>query len=113
MTDKTGAMRELVTLQYATYEDDGFGNQIETWHDVGPLPARIRYLKGSEEVLAGRLTGVQPIEIRVRNAGDAAGVSTVWRAVNARTSETFNIRSVVRSPRGEWADLLVEAGVAT
>ncbi|WP_054309912.1 head-tail adaptor protein [Mesorhizobium sp. 1M-11] len=105
-----GQLRELVTLQYATLEDDGAGNEIPTWHDI-IVPARIRYLKGSEEIIAARLTGVQPIVITIRNGGPAAAVTTDWRAIITRTAETLQIRSKITDERGAWIDLLCQSGV--
>lgn len=108
-----GSMRESVTLQQYEEIDDGAGNTYGDYLDVATVPARIRGMKGSEAVLAGRLEGIQPYIITIRNAGDAAGVTTSWRALNARTSEAFNIRSIIRAERGDYIDLLCETGVAT
>jgi len=108
-----GQLRESVTLQSYTEVDDGHGNTYSEWADVATVPARIRYIKGSEQVLAGRLTGVQPIVITIRNGGPVAAVTTDWRALDARASTPFNIRSIIRAERGDYIDLLVEAGVAT
>jgi SPP1 family predicted phage head-tail adaptor len=108
-----GAMREVIRLQEREEFDDGAGNTYGEWVDRATVPARIRSLKGSETVLAGRLQGVQPIVVTIRNGGDAAVVNTEWRAVNDRTGEPYNIRSIIRDERGAWIDLLVEAGVAT
>ncbi|WP_189526621.1 phage head closure protein [Mesorhizobium sp. M7A.F.Ca.ET.027.03.2.1] len=113
MTARVGQMREVVRLQQYTEVDDGHGNTVGEYADVATIPARIQSVKGSEQILAGRLAGVQPIVITIRNGGDAAAVNTDWRAVNDRTEETYNIRSIIRSERGDWIDLLVEAGVAT
>lgn len=115
-----GRMRESIRFQRYEEIDDGAGNYYGDYVDVTTVPARIRYLKGSEEVLAGRLTGVQPVEIRIRNSPDVAGVTTEWRAINDRAgndqygipAETFNIRSIVKDERGAFIDLLVEKGTA-
>ncbi|WP_027142718.1 head-tail adaptor protein [Mesorhizobium sp. WSM3626] len=108
-----GQLRELVTLQDFVEMDDGHGNTISDWFDVATVPARIRYLKGSEEVLSARLTGVQPIVITIRNGGPVAVVTTDWRALDARAGTAFNIRSIIKAERGDYIDLLVESGVAT
>ena len=113
MTARPGQMREVVRLQEREEIDDGSGNFYGEWVDRATIPARIQSLKGSEQVLAGRLSGVQPIVITIRNGGAAAAVTTEWRAINHRTDVEHNIRSIIRSERGDWIDLLVEAGVAT
>ncbi|MDX8517968.1 phage head closure protein [Mesorhizobium dulcispinae] len=113
MTARPGQLRESVTLQDFMTIDDGHGNEISDFFDVATVPARIQFLKGSEEVIAARLTGTQPIVITIRNGGPSAAVSTDWRVINDRTSETYNIRSIIRSERGDWIELLVESGVAT
>lgn len=120
MTSPSGAMRESITLQQYTEIDDGAGNFIGDYADVTTVPARIRYLKGSEEVLASRLTGVQPVIVTIRNGGPASAVSTDWRVVNERAgldafdlpAETFNIRSIIKTERGDYIELLCEKGTA-
>ena len=67
-------------------------------------------MKGREEIVSARLTGIQPWIITVRNNGPAASATTDWRLVDDRRGTLFNIRSVVRSERGEWADFLCEVG---
>jgi SPP1 family predicted phage head-tail adaptor len=108
----TGQLRESATLSQFVELDDGHGNVFQDWEEVATVPARIRALVGSEEVLAGRLTGVQPYVISIRYAGPAAAVTTDWKVTNARTGVEFNIRSIVVDERGAFADLLCEAGVA-
>lgn len=115
-----GRMRESIRLQEYTEIDDGAGNFTGDYVDVTTVPARIRYLKGSEEVLAGRLAGTQPVIITIRNGGDAANATTEWRVVNDRAgldefgndAETFNIRSIIKAERGDYIDLLCEKGTA-
>jgi len=121
MTARPGQLRESVTLQNYTEVDDGAGNWFGEWFDVATVPARIQSLKGSEEVLASRLTGVQPIVVTIRNGGDVAEVGTDWRLINVgagldafgQPRGLLNIRSIIRSERGDWIDLLCESGVAT
>jgi len=107
-----GQLRESVALSAYEGVDDGYGNIVGDWVVKATVPARIVGMKGSEAVLAGRLEGVQPYIITIRNAVPAAGVTTEWKAANARTGLEFAIRSIITDERGAYADLLCETGVA-
>lgn len=109
-----GDLRESIHLQARTEIDDGYGNVT-----TGPFetrltfPARIRVLKGSETVLAGRLAGTQTVVITGRYHPGLATVDNAWRAVDARRGTVFNIRSITPSERGDFFDILAQSGVAT
>lgn len=90
-----GQLRERVGFQRRTTIDDGAGNTEGAWPADGEYfhvcAARFRPINGREEVLAQKLSGVQPYEITVRRSRATAEVLTTDRAVWLRTGETFDI----------------------
>ena len=110
-------MRELVAFQrLMTTGDDGAGNTQTGWNTDNPLlvcAARLRPINGREEVLAQKLSGVQPFELVVRYCRAAAGVTTADRAVNARTGDTYDIVAIQNpDERRMYLSMLIKKGVA-
>jgi len=109
-----GDLREVIDMQAREIGDDGYGNPV-----VGPFetvfsaPARVQILRGTETVMAGRLAGKQTIALTMRWQPEFATVTTEWRAVNGRTGDEFNIRSVEPDERKAFVNVLCEKGVAT
>lgn len=109
-----GDLRESIHLQVRSEIDDGFGNVTSgPFETVHTMPARIRVLKGSETVIAGRLAGTQTAVLTVRSQPAMTTIDTSWRAVDARRGTVFNIRSITPSERGDYFDILCQSGVAT
>lgn len=92
MPARTGQMRELVKFQRRTASADGYGNTLSVFADLyGPVYARLRPLKGVEQSVDGRLSGVSDFEVTVRWTAALAGVTTEDRIIHARTGVTYNI----------------------
>lgn len=111
-----GKMREKLHFQARAMVDDGFGNeQAGDFATVFTAAAELIPLKGGEPVLAARLTGVQPFVIQIRGSTAARGLTTAWRAVDARNpSRIFNITSVANvDQKNAYIDLMATQGVAT
>jgi head-tail adaptor len=91
-----GDLRELVRFdRRATITDDGYGNTRGGWAAfAGPYPARVVPAAGSEDVLADRLQGLQPVEITIRWTPLGATIETQDRAVDVRSGKTYSISSV-------------------
>lgn len=107
-----GDLRSSVHLQVQTEVTDEYGNVTgNDWVTQLTAPARIRILRGSETVMAGRLQGTQTAVITLRNQPSLASATNAWRAVNARTGQTYNIRSVTPDERGAFVDLLCQSGI--
>lgn len=108
-----GQLRESIALSKRSLIDDGYGNEVTGPFEVqATVPARVVGMKGQESVVAGRLQGIQPYVITIRNAGPAASVTTEWKATNTRSGVEYAIRSIIVDERGDYADLLCETGVA-
>ncbi len=85
---------------------------------AGPMAARLQPLRGGEKVLAGRLAGTQAYLITIRSTEMlrrvCSGLNPQARARNARTGETYNIRSI-QNPDERNANLVLmaESGVVS
>jgi head-tail adaptor len=110
-----GELREMVRFdRRATIPDDGYGNTSGAWEPfAGPCPARIAPAAGSEDVLAERLQGLQPVEITVRYSRQTAALGTQDRAVDVRSGRTYSISSVNNGDeRLAYLTILATAGGA-
>ena len=76
------------------------------------LPCRVTTLRGGEEVIAGRLRGVNTSVIRVRAAA-VPGVTPSWRLKDQVTGEVYAISSLILSRCGRWLDCTCQSGVPT
>ena len=78
------------------------------------MSARLQPVNGREEVLAGKLSGVQPFILTVRYSSQTAGVTTDHQAVNARTGDRYDI-TAIQNPdeRRAYLSMMVKRGVAT
>ena len=109
-----GELRERVTFSERALTSDGYGNSLGDWADQFTVAARIRPRLGGEEVMAARLSGRNLATITVRYSSDTAEITTDWRAVDTRTGDVWNVRSVVNpDERKRYIDVLAERGVAT
>lgn len=109
---KPGRMRQRVTFQARAYVNDGFGNQVGTWIDRCTRWCNVRYLRGSEAVMASRLEGRQPVLLTIRQDTQTAKIAPEWRAMIE--GREYNIREPLRpSDDGLHFEMLCESGVAT
>lgn len=95
--------------------DDGYGNIQYEWKTIaGPMAARIKPARGTEDVLAQRLSGVGVFEVIVRSSSSTRSLTPEDRCINVRSGEIMNIRSIINTDeRNEFLSLMVQSGVAT
>lgn len=80
---------------------------------TGTMAARIEPQTGSEDVIAERPTGVQPVVITVRWNTLAAGIQPQDRAVDVRSGKTYNVTSVANEDeRRRYLNIAASAGAA-
>lgn len=115
MASGAGALRERLEFQKRTTSPDEYGNEQTAWMTVFTDAAGLTPLKGSETVIAARLTGTQPYIIRIRGSAAARAVTTAWRAVDARNpTRIFNIRSAANfDAKNAYIEFMADDGVAT
>jgi head-tail adaptor len=110
-----GELREMLRFdRRATIPDDGYGNTRGAWAEfAGPYPARVAPAAGSEDVLADRLSGLQPVEITIRWTPLAVTIQTEDRAIDVRSGKTYNVTSINNADeRRAYLTILATAGGA-
>jgi SPP1 family predicted phage head-tail adaptor len=110
----SGDLRDRMRFEKRALSDDGYGNtvagafeaQFTRWAEI--VPAR-----GSEQVIAARLEGVQPVTVRVRWDSQTGSITTDWRAVDTRSGRVYAIKTAADPDRRrEWMEMLCVAGEA-
>lgn len=93
---------------------DEYGNVLADWEEQFEVYAGIKPLKGGEDVIASRLSGVQPVVIRVRFSTNSERIRPDWRAIDIRTGIEYNIRSIAdMDGKRRFFDILATAGEPT
>lgn len=113
MAATAGELRQKIELQVRTLVDDGYGNEIAgPFETQATVRAKFHYLRGGEEVMAGRLAGRQPAIVTVRSSAATRALTTDWRIL--KDGKEWNIRSIT-DPDGRraWLEILAESGVTT
>lgn len=107
-----GQLRHRITLAERVMIEDEYGNVEGSWQDRGTVAAAFRFLRGGEEVMAGRLAGKQPAIITVRSSTLTRSMTTAWRITY--DGDAYNARAIT-DPTGRraWLEILAEKGVAT
>lgn len=98
-----GALRDKVTFQQRG--EDANGDRLGGWEEGFTVPAELVWLRGSEGAVEARLQGRQPVVIRIRDESRTRGITSAWRAVNARNeAQEFAVKSAAPDrERGFWA----------
>lgn len=114
MSTAAGKRRERVSFFRRTTAPDGMGNQLASWTPLsGPFWARIQPIRGGEQVIEQRLSGVNVYNIYVLSCGATRAITAEDRAVNSRTGEVYNITSTTNpDERNTEICLLVKSGSA-
>ena len=112
-----GSLRERIRFaREGASVSDGMGNTTASAFRprVTGVRARITPLKGSEAVLAARLTGTETYNVYCRSTASLRGVTTSDRLVNERTGLILNIVAIANpDERNEWLCFICQSGVAT
>jgi head-tail adaptor len=106
-----GSLREVLSFQVRSEIDDGAGNEIsgpfvEQFRDHAELAA----LRGTEAVMASRLSKKQPFLVTVRCHANTLRITPDWRAVNARSGAEYAITTAVPRPKRDYIDFTVIEG---
>lgn len=102
---QAGKYRHLLAFEARAEVDDGHGNVEGEFAEQFRVKARIRPRLGGEDVVAGRLQGVNLANILVRYSAQTAAVTTAWRARQLETGAIYNIRSIVDPDEGKKREL--------
>lgn len=114
--NQTGAgnLQQLVAFDARGVVDDGMGNVVSgPWAEEFQAYAQFFFGRGSEEIMAARLEGREPMIVRIRMCADARRITTDWRMRDVRADDkAFNIRDITYDNNRAVVDLAVEGGVA-
>ena len=110
-----GKLRERVAFEKRDPIDDGYGNeQSGEWAEQFEVWGRVLPLKGSEAVMADRLSGRQPVVVQVRYSDTTAAVEPGWRArvkTGPMIGKLLNITGAANmDERTRYLDILAVAG---
>lgn len=113
-----GMLRDKVHCQLKGPATDEFGNPVpggDNWTTQFSVRAGFRPRNGGESVIAGRLQGVQPYIVTIRQSSQTRQITPGWRLVDAHdASRVFNVRSLADPDnKRQWLELLVEQGGAS
>jgi head-tail adaptor len=110
-----GSLSELVHFQRRGAATDEYGNvTVGDWTTQFTEPCRLMAKLGGEGVFASRLQQTQPFIMTVRSSERTRALDGSWRAENARTGVTYNIKTCVNiDERNGYLELLVVAGEAS
>jgi head-tail adaptor len=110
---RAGQLHERVEFQRRAYVSDGYGNEQANFETVFETRAGFNLMRGSESVIASRLTGVQPMTVTLRSTVNARSVRPDWRMVDVSTGKLYAIQSVMQDfDDKSWVDMIVTEGVA-
>lgn len=108
-----GDLRERLAFDKRLEAQDGYGNTVSDWSEQFQCAARIQPITGGEEIMAQRLTGVQPVVIQIRYSHQAVQIDASWRARDVRTAKEYNIAAPVNmDEKHAFLDILATAGTA-
>lgn len=113
-----GQLRNRVHCQMKGPATDEFGNPVPggaVWATQFSVRAGFRPRNGGETVIAGRLQGVQPYIVTIRQSSQTRMITPGWRLVDANNvTRIFNVKSLADpDDKGAWLELLVEQGTAS
>lgn len=115
MPTAAGQLKDRVAFERRAEVDDGYGNAVSgSWETFYECAARLRPLKGGEEVQAARLEGKQPAIVTVRRCAQALQVDTDCRVRDTRTDRVYAVTAPPADMEESRAflDILVMSGVA-
>lgn len=97
---------------------DANGDALGAWEEHCTVWTHVKWLRGSEAAIAGRLEGRQPVALVIRASTQAREITTGFRAVAVSGRDTtpgakLNIKAVSASPDAGFLDVLAELGGAT
>ena len=104
-------LRESVRIEQRVRTSDGEGGETTGWEIFAAArPARIKPLAGGEVNVGERLQGRMNYEITMHYSSDVDGVTTVMRAGDARSGQTYAVTTVNHDERRRWFYLMVTRG---
>lgn len=122
-----GRLKHRVAFDQRGVASDGIGGVEADWSQQFVVAAGFTPRFGGEQVMAARLTGVQPVTVTIRSTARTRAIGTDWRLRDVTGCDAdavadgdvalgvpYNIRSVADpSDRRHYLDLLCDNGAPT
>lgn len=113
---KASDLRFRVRFDRQVGTEDPAGGTLTSWQEQFSRRADIKPMRGSEPVIAQRLTGIQPVIIIVRSDSQTRRIDTAWRAVEMVNDEPVRFYALKTvedmERRREFITMVAEAGSA-
>lgn len=111
-----GSLRFRVRFDKQVEVEDPAGGTVSSWQEQFTRWADIRPMKGSEPVIAQRLTGIQPVLIIVRSDSETRQITPAWRAVELLNNVPVRYYALKTAEdmerRKQYITMVAEAGTA-
>jgi hypothetical protein len=111
-----GAMRQKVSFQRRSVIDDNLGNELAgPFETVFTDAAEFIPLRGGEQVMGSRLSGIQPFIVRVRSSIQTRAVGADWQIVDVRSGVVYAITAppTNQDQKNAWLDIMATQGRAS
>jgi head-tail adaptor len=105
-----GSMSERFRFDRRVATGDQYGGGETAFSPVFETSASRRFLRGGEAVLASRLEGRQPVLLTIRSSLQSREITSAWRAVDARSGESYNVTAVNPGADRQWIEILAISG---
>jgi len=111
----SGKLTRRLRFESPQAQPDGYGDAVTIWQEEFTTSAEVFARSGGEQVLAARLSGIQPVEITVRRFAATARITSAWRVIDVHSGEMFALVAPPFDPDGSRAfvKMLGRSGVAT
>lgn len=109
----SGDLDSFLAFDEPLINPDGYGGTETSWtSDVVQCWGKVRYLRGTEAVMAARLDGRQPVVVTIGAHPESERITSDWRMRDTRLGAVYNIRSVIPTDDRSQIELTAESGVA-
>lgn len=105
-----GTLTNRIRFDSRAPTSDKYGGSESAFIPGFEVWAEKKFLRGTEAVQASRLAGKQPVLITVRSSNQSRAIDTNFRAVDARSGETYNITAVNPTQDRQWIEILAVSG---
>lgn len=104
--------RRLALEKPVAGASNGAGGTSYTWTVQATVAANIRFLRGTETVMAARLQGRQPIIATFRANDTTKLIDPTWRLRDTRDGTIYAVRGASITQDRARIEVLAESGVA-
>lgn len=109
-----GSLSERIAAERRGAAEDTYTNPVASAYAVQfECAARIMPLRGTETVMESRLSGVQPMIIRVRYSSNTAQIKPDWQLRDTRRGTVYQVKSIANmDEKRQYLDIMAISGVA-